>query len=125
MPVPTLQVNPCVPSPCGPFSTCQDKGGYPFCTCMPNYIGSPPYCRTECSINSDCTSNKACIREKCRDPCPGSCGFNALCTVIKHTPTCTCLNGYTGDPFSNCYLAPMRKNFCCPLINSFFFFNIN
>lgn len=111
MPTPPLQVNPCVPSPCGPFSTCQDRGDYPSCTCMPNYIGSPPYCRAECSINSDCTSNKACIREKCRDPCPGSCAFNALCTVINHIPACTCPNGYTGDPFKNCYLAPMRKNF--------------
>jgi len=117
MSTPTLQVNPCVPSPCGPFSTCQDRGGYPSCTCMPNYIGSPPYCRAECSINSDCTSNKACIREKCRDPCPGSCSFNALCTVINHIPACTCPDGYTGDPFSNCYLMPMRKNFrhiICP-----------
>jgi len=110
-PTPSIQVNPCVPSPCGPFSTCQDRGGYSSCACMPNYIGSPPYCRAECSINSDCTSNKACIREKCRDPCPGSCGVNALCTVINHTPSCTCSDGYTGDPFNNCYLAPMCKSF--------------
>jgi len=106
-PPPTAQVNPCLPSPCGPFATCQDRGGYPSCTCMPSYIGSPPYCRAECSINSDCISDKACIREKCRDPCPGSCGINALCTVINHTPACTCPDGYSGDPFSNCYLAPM------------------
>lgn len=110
-PTPSIQVNPCVPTPCGPFSTCQDRGGYPSCTCMPNYIGSPPYCRAECSINSDCTGNKACIREKCQDPCPGSCGVNALCTVIDHIPACTCPDGYTGDPFRNCYLAPMRKSF--------------
>lgn len=109
MPTPPQQANPCIPSPCGPFSTCQDREGYPSCTCMPNYIGSPPYCRAECSIDSDCTGDKACIREKCRDPCPGSCGFNALCTVINHTPACTCPDAYTGDPFSNCYLTPMRK----------------
>lgn len=115
MPTTPPQTNPCIPSPCGPFSTCQDRGGYPSCTCMPDYIGSPPYCRAECSIDSDCTGDKACIREKCRDPCPGSCGFSALCTVINHTPACTCPDGYTGDPFSNCYPTPMRKTITCPL----------
>jgi len=122
MPTVPVQVNPCIPSPCGPFSTCQDRGGYPSCTCMPNYLGSPPYCRAECSINSDCTSDKACIREKCRDPCPGSCGINALCTVINHTPACTCSEGYTGDPFSNCNLAPIRKSFHRAVISYICFF---
>lgn len=105
-------INPCVPSPCGPNSICQNIRNVASCSCLVNYVGYPPNCRPECSINSECTSNRACIREKCRDPCPGSCGAEALCNVINHTPVCTCPVGYTGDPFSNCYpKEPERKAF--------------
>lgn len=58
-------------------------------------------------MNSECLGNQACIGEKCRDPCPGSCGVNALCNVINHTPICTCINGFTGDPFVNCQPKPV------------------
>lgn len=102
-------VNPCAPSPCGPNSQCRDIGGTPSCSCLPNYIGSPPNCRPECTINSECSSNLACIREKCRDPCPGSCGVGAQCNVINHTPVCTCPDGYTGDPFNNCFPKPLQR----------------
>lgn len=46
----------------------------------------------------------ACINHKCVDPCPGACGINARCDVNKHLPICSCLPGYTGDPFSHCNL---------------------
>lgn len=108
--IPPIPVNPCVPSPCGPFSQCQDIGGIPSCSCLPNYAGSAPNCRPECLINTDCTNNKACIREKCMDPCPGSCGTNALCNVINHTPACTCPSDFTGDPFTSCQPKPASKN---------------
>lgn len=80
--------------------------GVPSCSCLSNYIGLPPNCRPECSINAECAGNQACINEKCRDPCPGSCGIGARCNVINHTPVCTCQDGYTGDPFMNCYPIP-------------------
>lgn len=99
-------VNPCVPSPCGPFSICRDIGGLPACSCTNDYIGSPPNCRPECTINSECTSNMACLRQKCADPCPGSCGVNAYCTVLNHIPSCTCPEGYSGDPFRSCSPVP-------------------
>ena len=54
----------------------------------------------------------ACIRDhglasqghppKCGDPCPGACGQNAQCRVKQHSPFCTCLAGYEGDPFTGC-----------------------
>lgn len=104
--------DPCNPSPCGPFSQCRDINGSPSCSCLSTYIGAPPNCRPECSINSECPSNKACINEKCRDPCPGSCGFNANCNVINHSPVCTCSEYDTGDPFTNCYpKPPPRKKY--------------
>lgn len=106
---PPVYVNPCFPSPCGPFSQCRDVGGAPSCSCLPEYIGTPPNCRPECTINAECSSNQACMREKCRDPCPGSCGAGAVCNVINHTPVCTCPEGYTGDPFTNCVPKPPCK----------------
>jgi hypothetical protein len=94
--------NPCVPSPCGPYSACQIVGNLPACSCLPNYIGRSPNCRPECTINAECSSNLACINERCADPCIGSCGVNSLCTVVKHNPVCQCKTGYSGDPFSVC-----------------------
>lgn len=46
--------------------------------------------------------NLACIHERCQDPCPGSCGYNAECHVISHVPRCMCLSGFEGDPFNGC-----------------------
>ncbi|KAL1140438.1 hypothetical protein AAG570_000370 [Ranatra chinensis] len=94
--------NPCVPSPCGPNSQCRVVGNTPACSCSPNYVGKPPNCRPECTINAECPGNLACQNERCRDPCPGSCGPQAICRVIKHAPQCTCQPGYTGDPFASC-----------------------
>lgn len=95
-------INPCVPSPCGPNAQCQTHGDYPSCTCLPNFYGTPPHCRPECTINGDCASNKACIRNRCADPCPGACGLNAICNVVNHGPVCTCPDRYNGDPFTSC-----------------------
>lgn len=44
-PLPQPPSNPCIPSPCGPYSQCQDYGGSPSCTCISSYMGSPPNCR--------------------------------------------------------------------------------
>lgn len=101
-PVQQEPVNPCVPSPCGPNSECRVSGDQPACTCLKDFIGSPPNCRPECVSNSDCSSNLACISQKCRDPCPGACGINADCRVVSHTPMCICPNNLVGDPFTEC-----------------------
>lgn len=106
-------INPCQPSPCGLNAVCNEKNGAGSCQCLSEYVGNPyENCRPECIHNSDCASNKACTRNKCVDPCPGSCGTSAECRVINHAPACTCLPGYTGDPFRYCVLpAPERKQF--------------
>lgn len=95
-----------MPSPCGNNAQCRNIGGSPSCSCLPSYVGSPPNCRPECTINSECPSNLACITQKCRDPCPGSCGISAQCSVINHTPICSCIEGYVGDPFTYCTPKP-------------------
>lgn len=96
-----------MPSPCGQFAECRDINGIPSCSCLPTYIGSPPNCRPECTRNSDCASTQACINQRCRDPCPGACGFNANCHVINHTPICQCALGLIGDPFVSCQAPPL------------------
>lgn len=93
---------PCNPSPCGPNSQCRQINGQAVCSCVPGFIGSPPTCRPECVISSECSLTRACVNQKCIDPCPGSCGLNAKCQVINHNPICTCLEGFTGDPFIRC-----------------------
>lgn len=100
----------CASSPCGLYAECRNVGGAPSCACKSSYIGSPPNCRPECTINSECPSNQACINEICRDPCPGACGLNAICTVFKHVAQCGCLGQYTGDPFTQCQPIPDNGN---------------
>lgn len=94
--------NPCEQSPCGPNSDCRVIGDQAACSCLPNYIGRVPNCRPECTIDPECPSNTACINERCRDPCQGACGVNALCLTINHKPVCSCQQGYTGDANIRC-----------------------
>lgn len=65
-------------------------------------LGAPPNCRPECAIHQDCPLHLACINNQCKDPCVGTCGFNAECVTQNHQPRCSCLPGFDGDPFSTC-----------------------
>lgn len=100
-------VDPCYPSPCGPNSQCRDG----ICTCLPEYQGDPyAGCRPECVLNTECPRNRACIRNKCDDPCPGTCGQGATCYVLNHIPSCSCPEGFAGDPYLVCIPAPRKKS---------------
>lgn len=101
-------INPCQPSPCGPNAQCQVVNDAPSCSCMPEFIGTPPNCRPECISNSECPSQMACINRKCRDPCPESCYSLANCHVVNHVSICSCPAGYTGDPFVQCAIMPSK-----------------
>lgn len=93
---------PCQPSPCGQYSQCRVVNDHAVCSCISNYIGSPPYCKPECVVSSECSQDKTCINQKCKDPCPGTCGINSRCQVVNHNPICSCNNGFIGDPFVRC-----------------------
>lgn len=96
-------LTPCFPNPCGSNAECREQNSAGACECLPNYFGNPyEGCRPECILNSDCPSSRACIRNKCIDPCPGTCGQNANCHVVNHLPSCQCYVGYTGDPYRFC-----------------------
>ncbi|XP_039292288.1 keratin-associated protein 4-3-like [Nilaparvata lugens] len=105
---PKRPINPCARSPCGPFSMCRLNNDLAVCSCQPNHIGSPPSCRPECMVSSECPLNQACVNQKCADPCPGTCGLNARCQVVNHNPICTCNPGLTGDPFTRCLMVESK-----------------
>lgn len=107
-PVLAAPTDPCAPSPCGLYAECRNNNGLASCSCLLSYVGSPPYCKPECVIHSDCPSDQACITEKCRNPCEGSCGLYAKCFVNNHVPVCLCPDGFTGDPFSQCIPKPIE-----------------
>ena len=101
---------PCNPSPCGSNTICQETSRGASCQCIPDHFGDPYVaCRPECVVNSDCPSDKACQQLHCVDPCPGTCGSNAICHVPNHLPVCTCLEGYAGDPFTACRRKASRE----------------
>lgn len=103
--------DPCYPSPCGSNAHCRVENNYAVCECLAEYHGNPyEVCRPECVANSDCSMNQACIRNKCQDPCPGTCGINAVCDVINHIPICSCPDGYLGDAFRQCSYTPPSKS---------------
>jgi hypothetical protein len=88
----------CTPSPCDPNSQCKIYGNQvAICEPCRGYD-----CRPECLSSAECPFNKACIGQRCMDPCPGSCGVNALCMVVNHNPVCSCPSGYVGNPFEHC-----------------------
>ena len=105
-------IDPCNPSPCGSNAVCSKERSAASCQCIPEYFGDPYIaCRPECVVHSDCPFNKACKRNKCIDPCPGTCGINAECQVRNHIPICTCITNYIGDPFTACKQKPISKLF--------------
>jgi len=125
-PKPPLPPDPCNPSPCGENAQCTARDGAARCTCIPPYKGNPYVsCQPECVINSDCPSHLACVAQNCRNPCQGVCGVNAECDVVNHVPVCSCLQGFTGDPFQSCRQEPPRRKyryFYNFLFTHFFFF---
>lgn len=88
-----------------------------MCTCLPEFHGDAyAGCRPECVLNSDCPRDKACVRSKCVDPCPGTCGQSAICNVFNHVPMCTCPPGTEGNAFIQCrpVVADLPQNPCQP-----------
>lgn len=116
-------VDPCRPSPCGPYSVCNERNGHAICSCQPSYIGAPPMCRPECVVSSECSLDKSCINQKCKDPCPGTCGLNARCQVVNHNPICSCNTGFTGDPFTRC-ISERKNSFFLFYLFYFLYFQI-
>lgn len=92
-------IDKCNPPPCGINAICNDG----LCSCIDEHHGDPySGCRPECVLSTDCSRDKACVRNKCVDPCPGTCAVTAQCDVINHIPMCSCPQRMTGNAFYNC-----------------------
>lgn len=97
--LPTVADDPCSPNPCGSNTKCNEG----VCSCLPEYSGDPYVaCKPECVLSSECPRDRACVNRKCINPCPGTCGQNALCEVNNHIPMCSCPSGMSGNAFVQC-----------------------
>lgn len=104
---PPTPSRPCNPSPCGTNAYCRERHNTAYCECLPDFRGNPyEGCQPECLVNTDCPKSQACIRTKCQDPCPGTCGVGAICTVSNHIPICSCPLPTIGDAFTICHAVP-------------------
>ena len=76
-------------------------------------VGSPivPGVTVGCDIDDDCPDYTACRNRKCINPCvvDKPCAPSANCRVVKHSPICTCPNGYIGTPQTKCSLREFWK----------------
>lgn len=106
-------LNPCIVSnPCARTAQCSAKNHRATCTCPSDLIGDPfvncykePVSRVECTHDSDCSVDTACINKRCQNPCAESnpCAHNAECRISYHRPLCYCPPGWGGDPQRMCY----------------------
>ncbi|XP_055307559.1 protein jagged-1-like isoform X2 [Sitodiplosis mosellana] len=94
----------CIGNPCGVNANCHEALGRPVCSCPIGYSGNPlSYCRrSECLDHTECAGHLSCRNGNCVDPCAGTCGVNADCTVRNHVPVCSCPSRFRGDPFTYC-----------------------
>lgn len=106
-------LNPCIESnPCARSAQCSAQNHRAACTCPSGLIGDPfvncykePMSKVECSLDSDCSVDTACINKRCQNPCAESnpCAQNAECRISYHRPLCYCPPGWGGDPQNTCY----------------------
>lgn len=121
--------NPCESGAvCGVNSICETVNHNAICICPNGYTGSPyVICekketgviieKPECTIDNDCPNHRACVINKCIDPCSQSniCARNAHCTVQNHRPLCNCNEGYGGNAQISCYKIECQSDSECPL----------
>lgn len=130
--------NPCrVPNdPCGDQAVCEAILHRPVCKCPIGWAGNPHiecftcesilclrllhsrfskyYFLDECQVNADCPLDKACVSNKCINPCrQTSCGDRAECKVDYHQPRCVCPPGLQGNPIVKCVAVECHNDNDC------------
>ncbi|KAK0077551.1 hypothetical protein PV326_009982, partial [Microctonus aethiopoides] len=119
-------VDPC-PGSCGIDALCYTINHTLLCECPRCYYGDPnDKCQSftealdpskDCENSTSCGMSEKCILDLCRNPCPGSCGINAICTVLKHEPNCRCPKCYEGDALIKCEPYQGLRRFTCQWVN--------
>lgn len=93
-------------STCGKEAVCYGSNHRAICECPPGLIGNPRIACivVGCRSDSECPSTRACINNKCENPCVSAnpCDRSAECRVYNHEPVCACPPGYVGDSKTGC-----------------------
>uniref|UniRef100_A0A0K2TAS5 Putative LOC101893139 [Musca domestica] n=1 Tax=Lepeophtheirus salmonis TaxID=72036 RepID=A0A0K2TAS5_LEPSM len=110
-------IDPCIKDkPCGRNAICKTIDHRPVCKCQSGTAGDPhSFCyEYECLRDNDCPLNKACVSQKCTDPClTTDCGIKAKCKTEYHRGICVCEEGLQGSPFIECKEVECRKERDC------------
>lgn len=73
----------------------------------------------ECTEDSDCANDKACVNNRCQNPCASaSCGQNAECRAQLHRAICICRDGFTGNAQHACVEIGCRSDSDCAPIHA-------
>lgn len=85
---------------CGKGAECHGVNHRGICECLPGLGGNPRVACVllGCRSNTDCPTNKACINNKCENPCAFNvCTNQTECNVYNHAVECACPPGYRGN----------------------------
>lgn len=92
--------------PCGRQAECYGINHRAVCECRPGFSGNPRIncVPLECQSNDDCPLNKACINNKCQNPCEVTavCAIDEVCKVYQHQPECACPPGFIATKTGGC-----------------------
>lgn len=103
-------INPCILSdPCAREAECFGSNHKANCKCPSGYSGDPfVRCeRLECYSHQDCPNDKACLENRCVNPCSPianpPCAHNAECYPQNHAASCVCPENLPeGNPLAYC-----------------------
>ena len=99
--------NPCAArEACGRSAECRISDHRAVCLCPSGFGGDPTTgcLKNECEADSDCGSDKRCLKNRCIQPClePSTCGANAMCRTVTHRAQCLCPPGFYGNAQVEC-----------------------
>lgn len=99
-------VDPCtVGSSCAASAVCTVELHEAQCSCPPGKRGDPQLqcLALGCRNDNECPPTHMCINDFCQDQCKTDiCGLGATCDIQNHNLTCSCPEGYKGDPRVAC-----------------------
>ncbi len=106
-------IDECRDNPCAPGAQCVNENGGFKCRCPTGQLGDPYQtgCQPsqtearspECSSDSQCDGQLACIQGSCVNPCQAlPCGPNAYCEPEDHAAWCRCLPSFKESSTGAC-----------------------
>lgn len=108
-----VDIDECQSAPCAYGAHCINLIGDHKCVCPKGMTGdpykgecvleSPGSPKTECQLDSDCSSTLSCQDGSCINPCSTTiCSANKYCETENHVPSCKCNVGYKQSSRGSC-----------------------